>query len=355
VEVDHFPHWLGLRKAGAETFGCADRAQTPPRYHHRTAQSFASLCLRVRKLDEEERCSTISRPPRPFTSDHGWPILDAKPCCGWPMAQAFADRFRIEPGTRTNLGRHDPADISAFPNRASAEVQSAKDGAIINQLQDRLYAEGRRALLVVLQGTDTSGKDGTILHVFSDTGPRGVIVTAFRRPSEEELAHDFLWRAHLACPRRGYVGIFNRSHYEDVLAVRARKLVPREVVEQRYEQINAFEKMLSENGTTIVKFMLHISKKEQRERLQARLDDPKSRWKFDPGDLGDRKLWDEYQSAYEIMLNKCSTRWAPWHVVPADRKWARNAAVAAIVRETLEAMNPKYPKPGWNSRDFKVE
>src|SRR5215813_310250 len=201
----------------------------------------------------------------------------------------------------------------------------------------------------------SAGKDGTILHVFRETGPRGVTVTAFRRPSEEELAHDFLWRAHLASPRRGYVGIFNRSHYEDVLAVPVRKLMPREIIEQRYEQINAFEKMLSENGTTILKFMLHISKKEQRERLQARLDDAKSRWKFDPGDLGDRKLWDEYQSAYEIMLNKCSTRWAPWHVIPADRKWARNAAVAAIVRETLEAMNPKYPKPAWNSREFKVQ
>jgi PPK2 family polyphosphate:nucleotide phosphotransferase len=271
------------------------------------------------------------------------------------MAHAFADRFRIAPGTRVSLARYDPADVSSFPDRAEAEAQSAKNGSIINELQDRLYAEGRRALLVVLQGTDTSGKDGTILHVFSETGPRGVTVTAFRRPSEEELAHDFLWRAHLACPRRGYVGIFNRSHYEDVLAVRVRKLMPREVVEQRYEQINAFEKMLSENGTTILKFMLHISKKEQRERLQARLDDPKSRWKFDPGDLGDRKLWTEYQSSYEIMLNKCSTQWAPWHVIPADRKWARNAAVAAIVRETLEAMNPKYPKPSWNSRDFKLE
>ena len=271
------------------------------------------------------------------------------------MAQAFADRFRIEPATRVNLGRHDPADITSFPDRSAAEAQSAKNGSIINELQDRLYAEGRRALLVVLQGTATAGKDGTIRHVFSATGPRGVTVTAFRRPNEEELAHDFLWRAHLACPRRGYVGIFNRSHYEDVLAVRVRKLALRETIEQRYEQINAFEKMLSENGTMILKFMLHISKKEQRERLQARLDDPNSRWKFDPGDLGDRKLWNEYQSAYETMLNNCSTRWAPWHVIPGDHKWARNAAVAAIVRETLEAMNPKYPKPAWNAKDFKLE
>src|SRR5262245_60128823 len=271
------------------------------------------------------------------------------------MAHAFADRFRIEPGVRVNLGRHDPADITAFPDRGAAAEQSAKNGAIINGLQDRLYAEGRRALLVVLQGTDTAGKDGTIRHVFNVTGPLGVTVTAFRRPNEEELAHDFLWRAHLACPRRGTIGIFNRSHYEDVLVGRVRKLAPAKEIDRRYEQINAFEKMLAENGTTVLKFMLHISRKEQGERLQDRLDKAKSRWKFDPGDLEDRKLWDVYQSAYEVMLTRCSTAWAPWHVIPADRKWARNAAVAAIVRSTLEAMDPQYPKPDWNPKDFKVD
>jgi PPK2 family polyphosphate:nucleotide phosphotransferase len=208
---------------------------------------------------------------------------------------------------------------------------------------------------VILQGVDTAGKDGTIRHVFNETGPLGVIVTCFRRPSEEELAHDFLWRAHLGCPRRGYIGIFNRSHYEDVLVGRVRKLAPAEEIERRYDQINAFEKMLVENGTTILKFMLHISRKEQGERLQARLDDPKKRWKFNPSDLDDRKLWNEYQAAYEIMLQRCSTQWAPWHVVPSDRKWARNAAIAAIVRETLEAMNPQYPVPGWDPKDFKIE
>src|SRR5215470_16112095 len=266
------------------------------------------------------------------------------------MTHAFADRFRIEPGTRVHLERYDPADFSAFSDRSAAEQQSAKNGTIINELQDRLYAEGSRALLVVLQGTDTAGKDGTIRHVFSATGPRGVTVTAFRRPNEEEKAHDFLWRAHLACPRRGYVGIFNRSHYEDVLVGRVRKLAPAGEVEQRYDQINDFERMLTENGTTILKFMLHISKREQGERLQARLDEPHSRWKFNPGDLEDRKLWDAYQEAYETMLHRCSTAHAPWHVIPADYKWARNAAVAAIVRETLEAMDPKYPKPDWTPK-----
>jgi PPK2 family polyphosphate:nucleotide phosphotransferase len=270
------------------------------------------------------------------------------------MAKTLAARFIIEPGKRAHLGRRDPSDVSAFPDRKAAEEQSAKDGAAINQWQDKLYAEGRRALLVVLQGVDTAGKDGTIRHVFNQTGPLGVTVTSFRRPSEEELAHDFLWRVHLACPRRGVIGIFNRSHYEDVLVARVRKLAPKEEIEARYGQINAFEKTLAENGTTILKFMLHISKKEQRERLQARLDEPHSRWKFNPADLEDRKLWDKYRAAYELMLYKCSTTWAPWHVIPADRKWARNAAVAAIVRETLETMNSQYPKPAWNPKDFKV-
>jgi PPK2 family polyphosphate:nucleotide phosphotransferase len=271
------------------------------------------------------------------------------------MAKTLTDRFRIEPGTSLDLATHDPADASAFPDRDEAEVQSKADAKVVNEWQDKLYAEGRRALLVILQGTDTAGKDGTIRHVFNDTGPLGVTVTSFRRPSEEELAHDFLWRAHLACPRRGCIGIFNRSHYEDVLVGRVRKLAPAEEIERRYDQINAFEKMLTENGTTILKFMLHISWQEQGERLQARLDEARSRWKFNPGDLDDRKLWNEYQAAYEIMLQRCSTAWAPWFVIPADRKWARNAAIAAIVRETLEAMAPQYPQPAWDPKDFKVD
>jgi PPK2 family polyphosphate:nucleotide phosphotransferase len=271
------------------------------------------------------------------------------------MPKAPALHFRVEPGKRAQLAKRDPADASTFPDRDAAEEQSKADGKAINVLQDRLFAEGKRALLVVLQGTDTSGKDGTIWHVFNETGPLGVSVTAFGQPSREELAHDFLWRVHLVCPRRGTIGIFNRSHYEDVLVGRVRKLAPAQEIEARYGQINNFEQMLTENGTVILKFMLHISRKEQGERLQDRLDEPKSRWKFNPGDLEDRKLWDEYQAAYEIMLNKCSTAHAPWHVIPADRKWARNAAVAAIVRETLEAMNPRYPKPAWNPKDYKVD
>src|SRR5476651_343050 len=196
------------------------------------------------------------------------------------MSKDFSARFRVKPGERVRLADRNPADHAVFADKKATQKQSVEDGAVINDLQDRLYAEGKRALLVVLQGIDTAGKDGTIRHVFNQTGPIGVSVTAFRRPNEEELAHDYLWRAHLACPRRGTIGIFNRSHYESVLVERVRQLAPADAFEARYEQINAFEKMLTENGTTILKFMLHISKKEQKERLQARLDQRQHQWKF---------------------------------------------------------------------------
>jgi len=270
------------------------------------------------------------------------------------MVKDLTETFRIKPRAAVRLSRRDPADVSLLPDKKSAEEQSLKDGEIINTLQDKLYAEGKRALLVVLQGMDTSGKDGTIRHVFKETGPIGVTVTPFREPSQQELAHDFLWRAHIACPRHGYVGIFNRSHYEAVLVERVRKLTPLKEIEARYDQINAFEKILTQNGTTILKFMLHVSRREQKKRLQARLDEPESRWKFRPGDLEDRKLWGRYQKAYEIMLHRCSTAWAPWHVIPSDHKWARNAVIAAIVRSTLERMKPQYPKPDWDPKSIVI-
>jgi PPK2 family polyphosphate:nucleotide phosphotransferase len=182
-----------------------------------------------------------------------------------------------------------------------------------------------------------------------------VSVTAFGRPDADDLAHDFLWRVHAACPRRGTIGIFNRSHYEDVLVARVRGLAPPDAIEARYGQINDFEKLLAENGTTILKFMLNISKDEQAERLRARLEEPESRWKFNPDDLEDRKHWDDYRRAYEIMLERCSTPHAPWHVIPADRKWVRNAVIAKIVRATLEEMDPKYPDPGWRPAQFAIE
>jgi len=262
--------------------------------------------------------------------------------------------LRVKPGERIKLKDRDPRDSSLFGNEQETKAATADLAREIDVLQDRLYAEGSRALLVVLQGTDTSGKDGTIRSVFNATGPLGVSVTAFGVPSKLELEHDYLWRVHAACPRRGTIGIFNRSHYEDVLIAKVRKFAAKDAIERRYDQINDFERMLTENGTTILKFMLHISKDEQKERLQERLDDPKKHWKFNPGDLEDRQYWDEYQDAYETMLHRCSTDHAPWYVIPADRKWVRNAAIASIVKATLETMNPQYPKVDWKPSDFTI-
>ena len=268
--------------------------------------------------------------------------------------QLLIGRFRVQPGRPVALSEFDPSDLSGLPDEGTTKRATSALAKDIDALQDRLFAEGTRSLLVILQGTDTSGKDGTIRSVFSATGALGVSVTAFKPPSELEAAHDYLWRAHCACPRRGTIGIFNRSYYEDVLVVKVRGLAPRDAVEQRYEQINAFEKMLHENGTTVLKFMLHISKDEQAERLRSRLEDPTKHWKFNPGDLADRALWDEYQAAYQTVLRRCSTDWAPWHVVPANRKWARNAVVAAIVKATLKEMNPQYPPAAWKPGDFTI-
>jgi PPK2 family polyphosphate:nucleotide phosphotransferase len=269
--------------------------------------------------------------------------------------QDLIEKLRVKPGAKVKLKDHDPRDKSRFKDEEETKVETAALAREIDVLQDRLYAEGSRALLVILQGTDTSGKDGTIRGVFNATGPLGVSVHAFGPPSTLELEHDYLWRVHAACPRRGTIGIFNRSHYEDVLIGRVKKLAPDKIIEQRYDQINDFEKMLVETGTTILKFMLHISKDEQKERLQERLDDPEKHWKFNPGDLEDRKHWDDYQEAYEVMLARCSTSWAPWYVIPADRKWVRNAAIATIVRATLDEMDPQYPKVSWKPKDFEIE
>ncbi|HVV92283.1 MAG TPA: PPK2 family polyphosphate kinase [Hyphomicrobiales bacterium] len=269
------------------------------------------------------------------------------------VASAIA-RLRIEPGQDAKLAKRKTDDTAFFKDKASGEASLADDARAIDALQDRLYAEGKRALLVVLQGMDTSGKDGTIRAVFRETSPIGVAAAAFKAPTAEELAHDFLWRIHQVCPERGTIRIFNRSHYEDVLAVRVEKLAPPEVVEQRFGMINDFESMLAGNGTTIVKFMLHISKDEQKKRLQARLDDPEKHWKFNPNDLAARKLWEPFQAAYEVALTRCSTAHAPWYVIPSDHKWVRNALVARIVRTTLEAMDPRPADPGWKKGEFTI-
>jgi len=261
---------------------------------------------------------------------------------------------RVEPGSKSELGKRDPVGDQLVPDKDEGKALLEQYAKEIDVLQDRLWSEGERSLLVVLQGIDTAGKDGTISGVFGTCGPLGVVVTAFGRPTELELAHDYLWRVHQAVPKRGMIGVFNRSHYEDVLVAKVRELAPAEAIEQRYEQINAFERHLSENNVTILKFMLHISKDEQRERLQARLDDPAKHWKFNAGDLEDRKLWDKFACAYETVLDRCSTEHAPWRVIPSDKKWRRNVLIAAIVRGTLEDMNPQYPKVDWKPEDFKI-
>ncbi|HEY9506668.1 MAG TPA: PPK2 family polyphosphate kinase [Gemmatimonadales bacterium] len=215
----------------------------------------------------------------------------------------------------------------------------------LDRLQRRLYAEGRRALLVVLQGRDASGKDGTLRKVFGPLDPLGAPATSFKAPTEEERRHDFLWRVHRAVPGHGTIGLFNRSHYEDVLVVRVRKLAPEAVWRPRYEQINQFERMLVENGTVILKFFLHLSREEQRERLLARLEDPEKYWKFNANDLAERALWDEYTEAYREVLARTSTEIAPWYVVPADNKRVRDVLVAGTVVEALELMSPQWPGP----------
>ena len=248
----------------------------------------------------------------------------------------------VAPGSRVRLADWDPAATHGW-TKETARAKVATDLARLADLQERLFAERTRRVLVVLQGIDAAGKDGTITHVLSALNPRGAPVTYFGVPSTTELAHDYLWRVHAATPRPGEVAIFNRSHYEDVLIVRVHDLVPKAAWSRRYDQINDFERMLSEEGTTIVKFFLLISRDEQRERLQARFDDPTKRWKVNMGDLAERQRWDDYIAAFEEALGRCSTKVAPWHVIPADHKWFRDLAVGEILADVLEELHPEYP------------
>jgi PPK2 family polyphosphate:nucleotide phosphotransferase len=262
------------------------------------------------------------------------------------MGKEDAGRWRVEPGSTVRLADLDPASTEGGPgDRAATEAATASLYGDLDALQERLYAEGERSLLVVLQALDAGGKDGTIKHIFRGFNPAGSSVVSFKVPSEEELAHDFLWRVHAKVPAKGEVTVFNRSHYEDVLVVRVHNLVPEDIWRPRYERINDFEANLVAAGTRIVKLYLHISKEEQAERFQARLDDPTKRWKFRRGDLEERERWDDYVAAFEEALARTSTPDAPWYVVPADRKWFRNWVVSRILVETLEAMDPQYP-PG---------
>jgi PPK2 family polyphosphate:nucleotide phosphotransferase len=264
------------------------------------------------------------------------------------------DQYRIQPGQAVRLANIDPDDTGPFTGKKESQNTLKSNVKRLAELQRVLWAESRHALLVILQAIDAGGKDGTIRHVMSGVNPQGVRVTSFKQPTEEELAHDYLWRIHQAVPRRGMIGIFNRSHYEDVLVVRVHDLVPAEVWQTRYEHINNFERHLAENGVTIVKFYLHISKDEQKKRFQARLDRPDKRWKFNPGDLKDRALWKNYRAAFEDALSKCSTAWAPWHVVPANNKWYRNLVVSDILVQTLERLEMKYPEPPPGLDDIQI-
>ena len=256
-------------------------------------------------------------------------------------------QFRIRPGKRVRLDKMDPDDTGDYKKTAQgkdkARAITAELTRRLGELQERLYANGEQSVLVVLQGMDTSGKDGTIKSVMSGVNPQGCKVASFKAPSSSELAHDFLWRVHRETPPKGHIGIFNRSHYEDVLITRVNGWVTDKVVKQRFNQIREFEELLYENGTTILKFFLHISKEEQKERLEERIHDPEKRWKFNEGDLEERKLWRDYMRAFEQMLRATSTVYAPWYVVPANRKWYRNLVVASTLVEVMNELNLKRP------------
>jgi PPK2 family polyphosphate:nucleotide phosphotransferase len=251
----------------------------------------------------------------------------------------------LSPGSPFRLKDFDPGWKGEFKHKGEAKDKTKEHLERLNELQEMLYAQNGQALLIVLQGMDTAGKDGAIKHVMGAFNPQGVQVTPFKVPSEEEYAHDFLWRVHKAAPRRRMIGIFNRSHYEDVLAARVLKIVPKEVWSKRYEQINDFEHLLADSGVAIVKFYLHISKGEQAERLRARQQTPSKQWKFSPGDLEQRKLWDDYLAAFEDALTRCNTEHAPWYVIPANRKWYRNLVVSQILVQTMSGLGLRYPDP----------
>jgi PPK2 family polyphosphate:nucleotide phosphotransferase len=253
--------------------------------------------------------------------------------------------YRVGPDAKVALADHDPADTGTYDDPDEARRELAQLVEHIADLQARLYAEDERSLLVVLQGIDAAGKDSSVKHVFRGTNPQGVRVFTFKEPSNEELAHDFLWRYHLQTPAKGMIHVFNRSHYEDVLVVRVKQLVEEERWRSRYDSINDFERMLAREGTTIVKFFLHISKDAQLDRFQERLEREDKHYKFSANDVRERRNWDAYQEAYEQALNHTSTDWAPWYMVPADHKWYRNLVVARTVATVLEEMDPRWPEP----------
>jgi PPK2 family polyphosphate:nucleotide phosphotransferase len=271
------------------------------------------------------------------------------------VATNFSKKLMVVPGRKVKLADSRADDTLGWQKNHKTRASLEKTLGKLDALQYRMYAENKRALLIVFQGLDAAGKDGTIRHVMSGVNPQGCRVSAFKTPTREEAAHDYLWRVHKAVPAFGELGIFNRSHYEDVLVVRVHNLVPKEVWRRRYEEINEFEATLSENNVRIVKFFLHISKDEQKKRFFERLDDPSKQWKISEADFNERKYWDDYIEAYETVLTRCSTTQAPWFIIPANKKWFRNLAVSHIIVETLEAMKLKFPPPSINVKKLKWE
>lgn len=255
-------------------------------------------------------------------------------------------RYKADPEKPIRLKKLDANDLGDWDGKKKAARKVFADlQKELAELQEVLYAEQKQKVLIILQAMDSGGKDGTIRSLLEKVNPQGVKIANFKVPTPIELAHDYLWRVHPKVPARGEIVIFNRSQYEDVLVVRVHELVSKEVWKKRYEQINAFEKMLAEEGTTILKFYLHINLEEQKQRFLERLTDPKKQWKFNPGDLEERKLWDAYQAAYQDVLNKTSTPWAPWYAIPANHNWYRNLCVGSIIVETLKSLKLKYPEP----------
>ncbi len=266
----------------------------------------------------------------------------------------YSKRLLVTEGKKIRL-KDNYAGPNGRPEKDESKKELEKHIEKMFRLQHLMYAEDKHAVLIVLQGMDTAGKDSTIQHVMSGLNPQGCRVTSFKVPTPEELDHDFLWRIHAAVPGIGEFGIFNRSHYEDVIMPRVHKTLPSEIIEKRYKQINEFEEMLSENGTTILKFFLHISKEEQKKRLLERIKDPAKNWKMNPADLKERELWDKYMEAYEETLNKCSKQHAPWYVIPSEHKWLRNLAVSQILVDKLESLDMKYPKAKYGEKELLVE
>ncbi|MGU3538135.1 polyphosphate kinase 2 family protein [Methylobacterium sp. A54F] len=310
----------GQRAAGP------DVTKEPDSHRHAARDRPPSATLWARAAEE------IAETAPAFAGGHAPPRI--------PAAQGIVT---IEPGEPCSLAAIDP-DADGGLDKAEAKQALDVERGRIRALQERLYAERTRSLLVVLQAIDTGGKDGTIRAVLEGVNPQGCSVASFKVPSSEERDHDFLWRYHKRAPARGMIGVFNRSHYEDVLVVRVKDIVPEPVWRARYGLINDFERLLTASGTVVLKFFLHISKAEQKERLEARIADPEKHWKFDPADLVERRSWDAYQAAFEDALGRCSTPQAPWHVVPANRKWFRNLVIARTIADTLEAMDPQFPQ-----------